>query len=236
MDKLKKVLVIIPAYNEEKIIKKVVEEIRDTNSNIDIVVINDGSTDNTQIEAKKAKGEVVSLPINLGIGGAVQTGFKYAYQNNYDIAIQIDGDGQHDPKYIKDLLRPILENDIDTVIGSRFINNEGYQSTFVRKLGIKVFQTINSILIKQRITDSTSGIRAYNRKAIELLKDNYPIDYPEPEVIILLGKRNFRIKEIPVKMRSRSEGVSSISGIKSLYYMIKVIISIMIEYRRMCDE
>ena len=228
-----RVLVVIPAYNEEKEVAKVIEQTRSANPQVDIIVINDGSTDGTKGKAKQTGAKVISLVTNLGIGGAVQTGFKYAYQYNYDVVVQIDGDGQHDPKYIKELVLPIVENSADMVIGSRFIEKKGYQSTFLRKLGIKVFQMINLMLIKQNITDSTSGIRAYNKKTIMFLKDNYPVDYPEPEVVILLGMMNLRIKEVPVRMRSRKEGLSSIRGIKPVYYMLKVLLSIMIGHRRL---
>jgi glycosyltransferase involved in cell wall biosynthesis len=228
----KRILVIIPAYNEERSIGKVIKEIQALNKGLDIVVVDDGSVDDTFGEVKKHGVTCLSLILNLGIGGAVQTGFKYAYDFNYDIAVQIDADGQHDPTYINTLILPIINEEADVVIGSRFIENEGYQSTVMRKIGIRVFRFINKILIGKNITDSTSGIRAYNKSAIVLLKDNYSVDYPEPESIVFLGLRNFNIKEVPVKMRERTTGISSIRGIDALYYMVKVVLSMLIQNRR----
>jgi len=227
-----KVLIIVPAFNEEGNIKSVIKSIREVSLDIDIIVINDCSTDNTEAVAKSLNVDVISLPLNLGIGGAVQTGFQYAYNNNYDIAIQIDGDGQHNPKYIKELIGPLSKGDADVVNGSRFIDKKGFQSKFFRRLGIRFFQLLINILVRCNITDSTSGFRAYNTKAIELLKDRYPIDFPEPEAIIILKKRKFRIIEVPVEMENRAAGISSISTFKSIYYMVKVTISIIVEFLR----
>lgn len=227
-----KVLIIIPAFNEEGNIKSVIKSIREASLDFDIIVINDCSTDDTEAVAKSLNVDVISLPLNLGIGGAVQTGFQYAYNNNYDIAIQIDGDGQHNPKYIKKLIDPLNKGDVDVVNGSRFIDKKGFQSKFFRRLGIRFFQLLINILVRCNITDSTSGFRAYNAKAIELLKDQYPIDFPEPEAIIILKKRKFRIIEVPVEMENRAAGISSISTLKSIYYMVKVTISIIVEFLR----
>ncbi len=227
-----RVLIIIPAFNEEGNIKSVIKSIREASLDFDIIVINDCSTDDTETVAKSLNVDVISLPLNLGIGGAVQTGFQYAYNNNYDIAIQIDGDGQHNPKYIKELIGPLSKGDADVVNGSRFIDKKGFQSKFFRRLGIRFFQLLINILVRCNITDSTSGFRAYNAKAIELLKDRYPIDFPEPEAIIILKKRKFRIIEVPVEMENRTAGISSISTFKSIYYMVKVTISIIVEFLR----
>lgn len=227
-----RVLIIVPAFNEEGNIETVITNIRKVSSDFDILIINDCSTDRTEYIAKSLEVNIISLPINLGIGGAVQTGFKYAYENNYDIAIQVDGDGQHNPRYITTLLDPLSNKSADVVNGSRFIDKKGFQSNFFRRLGIRFFQLLVNILVKCNITDSTSGFRAYNAKAIELLKDNYPTDFPEPEAIIFLKKRQFRIIEVPVQMESRGAGISSISAFKSIYYMIKVSISIIVEFLR----
>lgn len=226
-----KVLIIVPAFNEAIIIKSVLESIITENSEWDILVVNDGSSDNTGDIATKVKSvRVVNLPCNLGIGGAVETGFKYAFYNNYDFAVQFDGDGQHRASEINKILKPLIEGKADLVIGSRFlVKSSNWKPNFFRRLGIKIFEFVNSILIKQKITDNTSGFRAYNRKVIEFLAhDNYPTDYPEPEAIILLGKNGFRMMEVFVEMQERTEGKSSISGLKQIYYMFKVLLSILI--------
>lgn len=227
-----KTLIIVPAYNEEGNIENVIQRIRDASSDYDIVVINDCSKDRTKEKAEALGIPVISLPVNLGIGGAVQTGFLYAYYNGYDVALQLDGDGQHNPGYVKDLIAPIEAGEADVVIGSRFIQKKGFQSHWLRRVGIRTFQVLNNLLLRQNITDSTSGFRAYNAKAIALLQRLYPSDFPEPEALFILKRCGFHIVEIPVEMNSREAGVSSISGIKSLYYMIKVTTSIIIEFMR----
>lgn len=220
------VLVIIPAYNEEKSIKDVVNKIYENTTNCDVVVVNDGSKDNTYIEAKKTKAIVIDLPNNLGIGGAVQTGYLYAYKNNYDIAIQVDADGQHDSKYINEMLEILKNGQADMVIGSRFIEKTSYKQTFFRMLGINITSGIIKVLTGKKIHDTTSGFRAINRDIIESFANNYPYDYPEPCTnmeMILKGKN---IVEIPVEMKQRETGVSSISPLKSVKYMLKVILSL----------
>jgi glycosyltransferase involved in cell wall biosynthesis len=223
------ILIIVPAYNEEKNIIKVIESLREQNHLWDILVINDCSEDDTSNVANSSgKAEVIDLCSNIGIGGAVQTGFKYANKYDYDSAVQFDGDGQHIASEIPKLLKPILEKESDVVVGSRFlIKHEGYKSTSYRRFGIKIFQVINSILIRKKITDNTSGFRAYNKKAIEFLSKNYPSDYPEPESIIILAKNGFSIKEVHTEMKRREEGKSSISGIKNFVYMINVLLAIL---------
>ncbi|URA10857.1 glycosyltransferase family 2 protein [Thermospira aquatica] len=225
----KKILVIIPAYNEEKAIGKVIEDLLKYFPEGDILVVNDGSRDNTSAVASQYEGvTVVNLPVNLGIGGAVQTGFKYAARYGYDIAIQFDGDGQHLAEEIPLLLKRMEELQADMVIGSRFLSPDvdTFRSTMGRRIGIKIFEWINSLLIRQRVTDNTSGFRAFNREAILFLAENYPVDYPEPEAVILLGRNRFKIGEVQVKMRERQGGHSSIFGWRSAYYMIKVLVSI----------
>ena len=229
-----KVLAIVPSFNEEKNIVRVIESIKNENSMIDILIINDGSDDKTSALAESTGlVSVVNLPCNLGIGGAVQTGFKFAKKNNYDIAFQFDGDGQHISSEIDKLIGPIQKKEADVVIGSRFIQKHiGFKSTPVRRIGIKIFEIVNSVLTKQKITDNTSGFRAYNKKAIDFLADNYPMDYPEPEAIILLGRNGFRLKEIFIRMQERMGGNSSITGFKSLYYMIKVLLAMLMSALR----
>jgi glycosyltransferase involved in cell wall biosynthesis len=223
-----RIAVIVPAYNEERSIAAVVEAVHAHDERLVIIVINDGSSDDTEAAARgTGRATVVNLPVNLGIGGAVQTGFMYAAAHGFDIAVQIDGDGQHNPWEVDGLIEPILAGEADVVIGSRFCEQrEGFKSTFVRRLGIRLFELVGSLLIRQRITDSTSGFRAYNRRAIEFLSTRYPQDYPEPEAVILLGKNGFSIKEVFVTMSERRDGLSSISGLASLYYMIKVLLAI----------
>lgn len=230
----KKVLIIIPAYNEEANIDHVIKTLFEEGSRYEVVVINDGSKDNTQQEAEKSGlATVINLPVNLGIGGGVQTGFKYAKYNEFDIAIQFDGDGQHLASELPKVIEPLSQGHCDVCIGSRFVQKtEGFQSTFLRRMGIKVFEILNSLLIGQRITDNTSGFRAYNKSAIRFLSCNYPADYPEPEAVVLLGKNDFTIKEVSVEMKEREGGVSSISGLKSAYYMIKVILAVIMSASR----
>ncbi len=229
-----KIIIIIPAYNEEKNIDQVIRSLKCENTYFECLVINDGSKDDTQQKAEESGlATVIQLPANLGIGGAVQTGFKYAFYHRFDYAIQFDGDGQHLASEIKHLLSPLRNRQCDVCIGSRFIQKtSGFQSTFMRRIGIKVFEVLSSLLIGQKITDSTSGFRAYNKEAIAFLAANYPTDYPEPETIILLGKNDFRVTEVSVEMLERQGGESSISGLKSAYYMIKVILAMLMTSQR----
>jgi glycosyltransferase involved in cell wall biosynthesis len=229
-----RILIIIPAYNEEKNISAVIHSLKAENNDFHCVVINDGSKDNTQSEAESTNlATVIQLPSNLGIGGAVQTGFKFALYNNFDYAIQFDGDGQHLATEIEKLLYPLKEKTCDACIGSRFkIKTSGFQSTFMRRIGIKIFEYLTSVLTNQKITDSTSGFRAYNKECIKFLASNYPTDYPEPETVILLGKNGFTVTEVSVEMAERQGGESSISGLKSAYYMIKVSLSMIMTAQR----
>jgi len=231
-----KIAVIIPCYNEEACVAEVFNEISNIkipNCYIQPVFINDCSKDNTLVLLQSYNALVLDLPVNLGIGGAVQTGFKYALLNNFDIAIQLDGDGQHPSDQIINLIQPILTNEADIVIGSRFLLKEGFQSTFTRRLGINYFKFLNKFLIKKTITDNTSGFRAINYKALKEVCNYYPDEYPEPEAIILFSLNNLRIKEIPVIMRERIGGQSSISSFKSIYYMVKVSLAIIFIYLRL---
>lgn len=227
-----RVLGIVPCFNEEENIEHLIKELSSYSDILDFVIINDNSTDQTSSICEKNNVNVINLPCNLGIGGAVQTGYIYAKKNNYDIAIQIDGDGQHDPAYIKDLIDPIIENGLDFVIGSRFIKKEGFQSSTTRRIGIFYFAGLLKFLTKQKVSDPTSGFRACNKKVINLFADNYPTDYPEPESIMALSRNGYSIAEIPVQMRERNGGISSIKSLKSIYYMIKVTLAIVIDYTR----
>ena len=233
-DVSKKVLIVVPAYNEEATICQVIDELINTNKEWDILVVDDCSTDNTADLAYKSKNAfVVKLPINLGIGGAVQTGFKYALQNYYDIVVQFDGDGQHIASEVSKIVQPIICGEADVVIGSRFCKeHDGWKSTMLRRFGIKLFEYVNFILINKKITDNTSGFRAYGRSAIVYLANNYPRDYPEPEAVIILGRNGFRILEVFTIMRKRIAGCSSIHGFYSAYYMIKVLLAIFMSAMR----
>lgn len=222
-----KVLVIIPAYNEEGAIVNTINKLIKTCKNIDYVIINDCSKDSTYDICIKNKYNVINLPVNLGIGGAVQTGYKYAYKNGYDVAIQMDADGQHDPKYIKDLVKEI-ENGNDLAIGSRFIEKKGFQSTFIRRIGINMYSFIIRIFTGVLITDTTSGFRAVGKNIIKIFSREYPIDYPEPETNALIAKRKYKIVEVPMKMMKRDSGKSSITPVKSIYYAIKVGLAVLL--------
>jgi len=227
-----KKLVIIPAFNEEDNILNVVKDIHFNAPNFDILVINDNSSDNTLALCKKNHIPILNLPFNLGIGGAVQSGYLYAYYNNYDIAVQLDGDGQHDAKFLNALVDRLLFDNADMVIGSRFIEYKGYQSSMMRRLGIRWFSNLIMLLTGKRISDPTSGYRLCNRGIIKLFSEEYPKDYPEPETLIKVINNKMIIVESPVVMRERQGGKSSISLIKSVYYMSKVSLSIFIEYLR----
>lgn len=228
-----KILVVIPAYNEEKNIENVINDIKKEEAMMDVMVVDDGSSDNTGLIAEKTQKVILlSLPYNLGIGGAMQAGFKYAKRNNYDIIVKFDGDGQHKAKEIKKILEPILKKEADMAIGSRFLEGNKSYPVFARRIGQKIFSILTSIIIGQKITDSTSGFRCYNRQATNLFEEYYPTDYPEPEEIIFLKKNNLKIKEVWVSMANRQGGNSSITIIRSLYYMVKVILSLLINLLR----
>ncbi|MGC6583587.1 glycosyltransferase family 2 protein [Paenibacillus sp. Dod16] len=228
-----RILVIIPAFNEGGNIETTLQKINSIyNTDLDILVINDCSTDNTSQICRNYNVHLIDLPCNLGIGGAVQTGYKFALNNNYDIAIQLDGDGQHNPIYIENLVSPILRGEANLVIGSRYINKKGFQSTTMRRLGIRYFSKLLKMLTGQLITDPTSGFRACDRRVIQLFSKRYPTDYPEPESIMFLKRNNFKITEIPVMMEPRLQGESSITSLKSVYYMTKVSLAILIDRMR----
>lgn len=224
-----KKLIIIPAYNEAANIEKTIRDIEKSAPDFDYVIINDCSTDDTKAVCEKNKFNMIDLPINLGIGGAVQTGYRYGWNKGYDIAVQVDGDGQHDPAFLDEMAAYLLGNHLDMVIGSRFINKEGFQSSGTRRLGIKYFTILIKILTGVKITDPTSGLRMVNRDVMQLFAYDYPKDYPEPESVVAILRRGKNVEEIPVIMKERQGGISSISPKKSIYYMIKVTLAILIE-------
>ena len=225
-------LIIIPAYNEEESIIDTVKAVKAKSPDFDIVVINDCSTDATRKICIANNINFVDSPINLGIGGAVQTGYRYALEFGYDIAVQVDADGQHNPEFLKIMAEELENTDAAMVIGSRFIDNEGFQSTFARRLGIRFFTALIKMLTGKTITDPTSGLRMVGKKGIEIFAKDYPNDYPEPETAVALLVRGMDIIEIPVIMNERQGGVSSINIVKSVYYMVKVTIAILVEASR----
>lgn len=222
-------LIIIPAYNEAENIVKTVEAIKEKAKGFDYIIINDCSTDRTKNICEENGYNIINLPINLGIGGAVQTGYKYAYNHDYDIAVQVDGDGQHDPLFLEVMAQYLEEHSADMVIGSRFIEKKGFQSSRARRIGIIFFTQLIKIMTGATITDPTSGLRMVGRNVIELFSNDYPRDYPEPESVVAILRRHMKVIEIPVVMKEREGGVSSISLKKSVYYMIKVTLAILIE-------
>ncbi len=227
-----KSIVIIPAYNEEKSIEKTVEDIIQNAPEFDYVIVNDCSKDDTLRVCMEKGLHVLNLPINLGIGGAVQTGYRYALKNGYDFAVQFDGDGQHDAKYLQQMRDHMIEHKQNMIIGSRYIQKEGFQSSGLRRFGIRYFSVLIQILTGTKITDPTSGMRMVDREVIEIYAESYPKDYPEPESVVAILNQKKKVGEYPVIMRERMEGVSSISPMRSVYYMIKVTLAILVEMLR----
>ena len=224
---------IVPAFDEAGAIGAVIEEIRAFDPGIDVVVVDDGSTDATPDVARAAGAAVVRLPFNLGIGAAVQTGFRYALEQGYDVAVRLDGDGQHDASELGKLLEPLARDEADVVTGSRFRGgDDSYRPPLGRRLGITWFARLVSLLSRQRVTDTTSGFQALNRSAIELFARDYPSDYPEVEATVLLLKHRLRLMEVPVVMREREHGSSSITFVSSIYYAIKVTLALLVAMAR----
>jgi hypothetical protein len=221
-------LAILPALNEQGSVAAVVAEIRELDPRFEILVIDDGSTDGTRTLALAAGARVVSLPFNLGIGAAVQTGFEYACRNDFDVAVQLDADGQHDPAELRRLLQPVLEGEADIALGTRFAGDRRYRPSFARRIGIGLFARLVSVIVRQRVTDTTSGFRALNRRGIRLFAAEYPHDYPEVEATVLARRYGLRLVEVPVLMRYRVEGRSSITAARGVYYMVKVSLALMI--------
>jgi glycosyltransferase involved in cell wall biosynthesis len=219
---------IVPALNEEGSIVSVIEGIRAFDPGFEIVVVADGSTDRTPQMAEAAGATVLRLPFNLGIGGAVQTGFRYAYENGFQLAVRLDGDGQHDPQELPSILAPVLADEADICVGSRFAGEASFRSTRSRRLGIRILAQAVSLLVRRRLTDPTSGFQALNRHAIRLFAADYPHDYPEVEATVMCFRHKLRLVEAPVRMRERSSGSSSITALRSIYYMVKVLLAIFV--------
>lgn len=223
-----KCLIIIPAYNEAGNIENVVNNLITNYPQYDYVIVNDGSRDNTERICLQNHYEVLNLPINLGIGGAVQTGYCYARDNDYDMAVQIDGDGQHDVAFLEGMMKLIEDGQADVVIGSRFVEKEGFQSSKLRRTGISFLSGLARILTGVKVKDITSGYRLVNRRFIQIFAQDYPSDYPEPEAVVIAAVHGGRIAEYPVVMRERENGESSITFKRSVYYMIKVTLAMLI--------
>ena len=223
-----KILVIIPAYNEAESITNVIAKLKQDMPRADYVVVNDCSKDPTTDKLREVEASYLNLPINLGIGGGVQTGYKYALLNGYDIAVQIDGDGQHDTQYLQAVIQPIIAGEKDIVIGSRFLKKEGFQSSGLRRVGITFLSALIRLCSGVKIYDVTSGFRAVSREYIKIYATDYPVDYPEPEAIVMAALAGARVGEVPVIMKERQGGESSISAFKSVYYMIKVSLAVIL--------
>lgn len=240
MKREEKTLVIIPAYNEEKSLPSVIKSIAVFAPRTDILVVNDASEDRTSEAARSVKISsqviVVDVPCNLGIGGAMQVGFIYARDNGYDVALQIDGDGQHSPKYIKDLKNAIYHDGVDMAVGSRFISLRGFKGFFPRRLGIKYFSILIKLLTGIKILDVTSGFRAFSKRAIGVFAEYYPHDYPEVESFVVLKKLNLKVMEKPVAMKRRKHGVSTISWLDGIYYVVRVSLGVLVSSLRKYDE
>jgi hypothetical protein len=220
---------LVPAFNEEANVGRVVDEIRAFDPSLDVVVVDDGSYDRTAEVAHEHGATVVRLPFNLGIGGAVQTGFRFAFEHGYDLAVRIDGDGQHDPSQLDRILAPVVRGEADIAVGSRFAGErDGYRSSRSRRLGIRLLAWVVSRIVGRRVTDTTSGFQALNRRAIELFAHDYPHDYPEVEATIMVSRHRLRSVEVPVSMRERGGGRSSITALRSVYYMVKVLLAIFV--------
>jgi len=225
-ENLKK-LIIIPAYNEAENIERTIRDVKEHAPGFDYVIINDCSRDDTLDILRKNNFHYLNLPVNLGIGGAVQTGYRYAYYHGYDLAVQFDGDGQHNATYLQAMADELVAADANMVIGSRFIKKEGFQSSGMRRAGIRHFTRLIRLLTRKTITDPTSGLRIVDRKLMDLFQADYPKDYPEPESTVMVLSKGYKVQEIPVIMNEREGGVSSISLLNGIYYMIKVSLAIL---------
>jgi glycosyltransferase involved in cell wall biosynthesis len=221
-------IAIVPAMNEEPNIGRVLDELRAFDPGLEVVVVSDGSTDRTAEVAEAHGAHAIRLPFNLGIGGAVQTGFRYAWENGFELAVRVDGDGQHDPSQLDRVLAPVLADEADIVVGSRFAGAEGYRSSATRRIGIRLLSWVVSAIARQRVTDTTSGFQALNRRAIALFAADYPHDYPEVEGMVMTIKHRLRLQEVGVTMREREHGRSSIGAAASVYYMAKVLLALFV--------
>jgi len=227
-----KALAVMPAYNEQATLAGVIAGLREHAPEFEVLVIDDGSTDRTREVAAGSGAKVLQMPFNVGIGGAVQSGFKFALENDYDFMVQVDGDGQHDPREIPKLVEAMESGPDDVIIGSRFVEDLQYVGPISRRAGIHVFAFLLSRLVGAKVTDPTSGFRLYNRRAISLFARDYPHDYPEVEAVLVLHYHRLRMREVPVRMFQRGGGSSSISSGKSVYYMIKVLLAIFVGLAR----
>ena len=233
METSKSIITIIPAHNEAPHIGEVIRGVKEVLPSARILVINDASTDNTQKCSQDAGAKVISLPFNLGYGAALQTGFKFALEGSYDYIVQIDADGQHNPNEIPVILEPLLKGEADVVIGSRFLEKGKYQTSLARKLGISFFSALASFFVRQKITDPTSGFQALNRRVVEFLSsDRYPVDFPDADVLIMLHRAGFRIEERAVQMNPGNSEKSMHSGLKPVYYIFKMLLSIFVTLLR----
>ena len=221
-------LAIVPAFNEEETIGEVVAEVLDYDASFEVLVVDDGSADATAACAREAGARVLRLPLNLGIGGAVQAGYMYALERGFDVAVQVDGDGQHDARELGRLLEPVLAGRADLAIGTRFSGPRAYRAPLARRVGIGMFAAIVSLRVRQRMTDTTSGFRAVNRRGIRLFAADYPHDYPEVEAVVTAARGKLRVCEVPVLMRPRVAGQSSITAFGSFYYVVKVLLALFV--------
>jgi glycosyltransferase involved in cell wall biosynthesis len=228
----KRIAVIIPAYNEEKTVGEVVRRVKALGQGFDVVVINDSSKDRTAESAEAAGATVIELPYNLGIGGAVQTGFKYAVMKGYDGCVQVDGDGQHPPEEITKLMEPLFADGHDIVIGSRFVGQTNYRVPVMRALGIKIISIFLKVVCGMTVKDTTSGFRALNRRAMTFFATDYPQDYPEPESLLFAHKKGFKVMEVSTEMKDREHGISSITPFRAAYYMTKVLLAMTVDLFR----
>lgn len=229
----RRIAVIIPAYNEEKTIGSVIRGVKRLGGEYHVIVVDDCSRDHTARRAEEEGAVVIELPVNLGIGGAVQTGLKYASLSGFDACVQVDGDGQHPPHEIPKLIEPLFRNGLDMVVGSRFMGGT-YRVPFMRALGIRVISLFLKVVVRVNFRDTTSGFRAMNRRAMEFFETCYPQDYPEPESLLLAHRRGFKVAEVAVDMNRRAHGMSSITPFRAAYYMTKVLLAMVIDLFREC--
>jgi glycosyltransferase involved in cell wall biosynthesis len=225
-------LAIVPAYNEQGSITHVVSTLHARAPDFDVLVVDDGSTDWTGTLAEQAGASVIRHPFNLGIGGAMQSGFKYALRHGYDVAVQVDGDGQHDPAYLGGMLDKLTDANVDMVCGTRFLEEAGYRVPLHRRMGIVIFAVILSTVVRQKVTDPTSGFRMVGRRGIELFARDYPHDYPEVEALVMMHAHRLEMRELPVRMAQRFSGRSSITNTLSAYYMVKVLLAVLVNLSR----
>jgi glycosyltransferase involved in cell wall biosynthesis len=223
---------IVPAYNEERNIVRVLAELRALDPGLEVVVVSDGSTDRTADVAEEAGAHVVRLPFNLGIGGAVQTGFRFAWEQGYELAVRLDGDGQHDASQLAAVVAPVVAGEADICVGSRFLGYGAYRSTAARRVGIRILAWVVSRIARQRVTDTTSGFQALNRRGIALYAADLPRDYPEVEGLVMAFRHRLRVTEVAVTMREREHGRSSIGALASIYYMVKVLLAVFVDLFR----